>query len=170
MWFYLLLRLHGYNCNRNLFFYFVEKRPKPPKHWSVLLCSISICSKLSFKFRRSKLLGPCPILQHSLRLCSTTQKKPDYNFCAAFIVAPNATLSKRERSLLSRFFLIPFQRNWRRSVKSIKSVVLNMVLHSFKYCLSSVRWASDCESVSVGLWVRSASDGQSASVGLSLSV
>ena len=38
---------------------------------------------------------------------------------------------------------------------SFNPLFLNMELHSFKYSYASVRRASDCESVSFGLWVRS---------------
>jgi len=41
----------------------------------VLPCSTSLCSKLSCKSCRSKLLRPCPITQNSLRLSSTAQQK-----------------------------------------------------------------------------------------------
>ena len=47
----------------------------------MLQCSTSLCSKLSCKSCRSKLLRPCPITQNSLRLSSTAQQKQKKILC-----------------------------------------------------------------------------------------
>ena len=58
----------------------------------MLPCSTSLCSKLSLKSCRSKLLRSCPKPSNSLRLCSTTQqkhKKLFYNGYAIFSTTRN---------------------------------------------------------------------------------
>ena len=56
---------------------FLRFSPKPEKPWSILRCSTSNRSKLSFKPCTSQLVSPCPIPQNSLRPSSTAQKNSE---------------------------------------------------------------------------------------------